>query len=194
MHDTNTQALACRFAIRLREALDQHEWAAMVEKNETPQYAWPVCASHDFIDANMVMDDAFHDVMGRNLLPDEGGPTDEDVKLWNDAWAMARRDFMTLQAVADVAAYLRVLAVGAGVPDSIVGDVLEFHAGPGETYGGILADMPVDSTCGEDCARVARNAAALCKDIAGTFRNDYPDMFEEVLHSACRVMACMIRG
>lgn len=45
-----------------------------------------ICASHDFCDANMVMDTAFKKVMRRNLKMQ----SDADLDLWNKAWTLAK--------------------------------------------------------------------------------------------------------
>jgi hypothetical protein len=54
-----------------------------------------VCASHDFCDANVVMAAAFAEVTGEE--PDTVN-CEGDLNLWNDAWGIARRDFLTALA------------------------------------------------------------------------------------------------
>ena len=49
-----------------------------------------ICHSHDFCDANMLMLDAFIETFGRNPLDGPDGMTDEDGKLWDGAWAIAK--------------------------------------------------------------------------------------------------------
>lgn len=46
-----------------------------------------VCASHDFCDANMVMDSAFRRVIGRAI----DLQSDADCALWDSAWSAAKR-------------------------------------------------------------------------------------------------------
>lgn len=50
------------------------------------------CASHDFCDANMAMDQAFRVVFIRDPLMHDGSP---DSLLWNRAWEMARAEHLT---------------------------------------------------------------------------------------------------
>lgn len=93
-----TVRLAARFASELRAWLSADDWAEMRARNSRPPYAGPEgpCASHDFCDANEAMAEAFREIVGRDLLPDDGeGPTDADCALWNDAWHIAKREFLT---------------------------------------------------------------------------------------------------
>lgn len=54
------------------------------------------CASHDHCDANLIMADAFADIMGRAFLPgNDRAPSDADCALWSDAWQRATRDYLT---------------------------------------------------------------------------------------------------
>lgn len=58
------------------------------------------CASHDFCDANMTMHDAFKSVMGCEpefLNDPESALADEHLQLWNAAWSIAKREFLTLK-------------------------------------------------------------------------------------------------
>ena len=56
-----------------------------------------ICHSHDFIDANMAMDQAFK-TFGidplENPIEPEGGMTEEVVTLWNSAWDMAKKHYL----------------------------------------------------------------------------------------------------
>lgn len=58
-----------------------------------------VCHSHDFCDANLVMDAAFKAVTGASIGEREeagnGGMTDAEIELWSDAWHIAKRDSLT---------------------------------------------------------------------------------------------------
>ena len=52
-----------------------------------------ICATHEYMDANVTMMQAFRMVMGREqriTSEDEAG-ADEDAALWNKAWAYASR-------------------------------------------------------------------------------------------------------
>jgi hypothetical protein len=44
------------------------------------------CATHDFCDANMLMDEAFTEAFGREI----DLQSDADLSVWNAAWGMAR--------------------------------------------------------------------------------------------------------
>lgn len=84
----NVNRLAHAFATALRATLSPTEMADVLQRNASGEYDG-ACASHDFCDANLVMADAFRDVMGRDILRDDGPPTDADCTLWNAAWTKA---------------------------------------------------------------------------------------------------------
>ena len=54
------------------------------------------CATHDYCDANMVMDEAFHKVLGRGMYLIKESATEEqkqaDTDLWNAAWTLAKHN------------------------------------------------------------------------------------------------------
>lgn len=79
--DTTTE-LAKDFSRRLIEEIGRDKVAEANERNKT--YDDGACASHDFCDANMVMDAAFTAVVGR-----ETGDSEADMKMWAAAWDMA---------------------------------------------------------------------------------------------------------
>lgn len=94
---TDARTLANAFADRLFDAIGADNFAAMKARNASLPAG--ICASHDFCDANEVMAEAFLAVMGRDSLPDDdSGMTDADCALWNEAWAIAKRDRMTESA------------------------------------------------------------------------------------------------
>jgi hypothetical protein len=82
-----TEMIAEAFAANLRRDLSPKDFAEMVRRNRTPEYAKGCCASQDFCDANMAMDEAFTEIIGRPL--DFG--SDDDTAVWNEAWEIARR-------------------------------------------------------------------------------------------------------
>jgi hypothetical protein len=91
--DQQITLIAGRFAEVLRSWLTPEEFTAMQRMNrEDPRYAYPICASHDFCDANMAMMEAFESVTGSTLIPEEGDIAEADTKLWNDAWDHARNN------------------------------------------------------------------------------------------------------
>lgn len=78
---TVVERLADRFARRLRASVTFAEYREIRRRNriETDPH---VCASHDFIDANEVMADAWADVIGTPIDPDD----DEQAATWSAAW------------------------------------------------------------------------------------------------------------
>ena len=100
--DTADQAkLAAVFAEVLHEWLTPAQMREVVARNE---HYGNACASHDFCDANMAMDEAFTKTQGRELEMGEGTRQSRaDVALWNGAWAIAKRmnfDMVLLNAYA----------------------------------------------------------------------------------------------
>jgi hypothetical protein len=81
-------AIADRFVEVLRSWLAPEEFAEMKRRNESePEYAdGRACASQDFCDANMAMQEAFESVMGRIC----DGDNEVDCMVWNTAWELAR--------------------------------------------------------------------------------------------------------
>ena len=49
-----------------------------------------VCASHDYCDANVFMDEALRLVGFKSLFSDDGGMPDPVVFTWNEAWNIAK--------------------------------------------------------------------------------------------------------
>jgi hypothetical protein len=81
-----TLVLAERFSKLLSEAVGEKTLETIIRLNAT-EIPGTVCHSHDFLDANEVMSDAFTQVVGRE--PDTGN--DEDARLWSAAWDAAQR-------------------------------------------------------------------------------------------------------
>ncbi len=79
----NCHRLAREFHRLVRKTLPQH-LEAIDEENRTSEHT---CATHDYLDANMVMDEAFTTVLGRDM--DAG--SEDDAALWNAAWDLAIR-------------------------------------------------------------------------------------------------------
>lgn len=84
--------VACCFAAELEGALGQTRFVAMKARNAAIPPNSGICASHDFCDANLVMDSAF--MVAFNS--EEGADLDDSVNetgdfaLWNAAWSIAR--------------------------------------------------------------------------------------------------------
>lgn len=85
-------ALAEAFVKQLREQLTAEQFAEVVALNGV-ELNPDVCHSHDFCDANMVMDAAFH-TLGVDPLEygytEEDGMSQEVCNLWNAAWNRAK--------------------------------------------------------------------------------------------------------
>lgn len=86
--DLNVEKIAAAFVDEIRDEIGFFDLVAVDRINEERNDA--TCATHDFCDANMPMDEAFQKVMGRSSLPEEGGMSEDDCALWNDAWARAK--------------------------------------------------------------------------------------------------------
>lgn len=91
-HEVNTQhALAKEFSRVLRSWLTPEEMAKVIQLNATPQYHG-CCASHDFCDSNMAMDEAFTKIVGHECDADVG----LDAVTWSKAWDIAvKSEFAT---------------------------------------------------------------------------------------------------
>lgn len=85
---TDTEiALAKAFDAELRGEIGAQSYAEVIRLNRTPEYNC-ACASHDFCDANEIMDAAFVSVTGRSTIPDDEDAfiSEENTDLWNRAW------------------------------------------------------------------------------------------------------------
>lgn len=78
--------IAMMFADKLKEALTFAEFEQMLTRNKEDQWDSPVCHSHDFCDANMVMAEAWQDFFGQE--PDLDN--DYEIETWNEAWIIAK--------------------------------------------------------------------------------------------------------
>lgn len=79
--------LSKKFSTLIRTYLSKEEVDSVVSLNRV--YIAEnvgVCATHDYIDANVVMDEAFRYVLGREARMD----SEEDCSLINDAWNLAK--------------------------------------------------------------------------------------------------------
>lgn len=80
------EKLAYTFSVVLKEWLTPEEMQTVVSRNATPEYGAQLCASHDFCDANMAMQEAFIRLFKRT--PDTNSELDST--LWNQAWYIAK--------------------------------------------------------------------------------------------------------
>lgn len=84
---TDTEiAIAKAFDAELRAEIGADSYRAAIDLNARADSLG--CASHDYCDANEIMDAAFMSVMGRSTIPDdeEAFISEEDTDLWNRAW------------------------------------------------------------------------------------------------------------
>lgn len=84
--------VAVAFSRVLHEWLTPLQMAKVITRNAAANDS--SCATHDFCDANMAMDEAFKRVLGRGCLLIEESASDEDKQadtdLWNEAWTIAK--------------------------------------------------------------------------------------------------------
>lgn len=85
------KSVAKRFADKLQSSLGPEGWEEMRRRNASPEYDGS-CASHDFCDANVVMEGVFIDL---RLSTEDLGDDNDQTKIWNNAWEAARRDHLT---------------------------------------------------------------------------------------------------
>jgi len=82
---TTADLLSVVFSHKVIEYLTDDELAKVIEENdEHPDY----CATHKFMDANMVMDEAFQITFGREFDMER----DEDHDMWNEAWSISKKN------------------------------------------------------------------------------------------------------
>lgn len=89
MDDVERLALAFRYELKRNLLLTQFE--EMRRRNALPEYSVNACASHDFCDANVIMDDAFLTEFGREA----DLQSDADIGLMNRAWDAAKLKYLT---------------------------------------------------------------------------------------------------
>ncbi len=84
----DTRTLARLFSERLREHIGEDDFREMLRRNATEEYV-NKCASHDFCDANIIMDDAMWAVLSDDpgITLDIVDPADRDA--WTEAWEAA---------------------------------------------------------------------------------------------------------
>lgn len=87
---SDANRLAGAFVIELFQTIGADNMTSVRKLNATPAYAGSICASHDFCDANMAMDQAFQELLNRE--PDM--QSDADCALWNEAWQIAKTEYL----------------------------------------------------------------------------------------------------
>jgi len=83
--------IAKSFSHLLLEEIGRGNLLTVIKKNFA-EISPLVCHSHDFCDANMIMDQAFNADGIDPLGADDGCMTDEIVAIWNAAWDMAKAE------------------------------------------------------------------------------------------------------
>jgi len=138
-----TAMLAREFGREMTASLSPADLKQANEHNAQAGLGSPVCHTHDFCDANMVMDAAFRRVLGRGPAYGDDAVDGIDDELWNAAWSIAKaRRFwgdpeeawfqewrQTMEACADL---------GAEFQDEIL------SGEPGLTYDGGYIECPVE--------------------------------------------------
>jgi hypothetical protein len=114
MEHSEREKFACMFAKALAGALSATQWQTMRITNRTITPG--ACASHDHIDANMVMHATWLSVRGADLLA-QGRITDvaEDLDFINAGWAIAKAEYLT--ATPEGACFDAWRITGRKVPD-----------------------------------------------------------------------------
>ena len=83
-----TRRIASEFKDCMAETLQSEELQAIDAENR--KRSVETCASHDYCDANMVMNEAFErlelEVFGEDKM------SEETAVLWNDAWSLAKSE------------------------------------------------------------------------------------------------------
>jgi len=88
------EVLACDFAHRLAQQLDPSDWREMRIRNRNVEAG--VCASHDFLDANMVMLAAWQATRDPAIVGNgDATALGCDLDHVNAAWTIATRDYLT---------------------------------------------------------------------------------------------------
>jgi hypothetical protein len=99
------ERLAWEFAAYLEEVLEPAEFAELRRKNVEYLSKYPdggVCASHDYLDAIQAMLDSFEAIVGRKF-----SHSAEDQLLFNRAWTVAKRKYLTGDAAASAMDQMR---------------------------------------------------------------------------------------
>lgn len=91
---TKAAQLAKVFSEKIQEWVSAEQFEEIKKRNRT--YEKGTCASHDFLDANMAMAEAFEEVCGRGVQIYDGDALQEqDTALWNLAWDIAKAQYLS---------------------------------------------------------------------------------------------------
>lgn len=80
-----TFAVSNKFSKLINESFSKKELKETIAKNKTAEYE-NCCATQDYCDANMIMDEAFTQVIGHEI----DLQNDEDLQIWNEAWDLSK--------------------------------------------------------------------------------------------------------
>lgn len=94
MNRAVTETIARAFAANLAATIGEANMRAVVAKNATPKYHG-CCASHDYCDANIVMQDTL-EACGVSVWNDDD-MNDAAIALFNAAWTLARKSGFYLE-------------------------------------------------------------------------------------------------
>lgn len=83
---THAQQLAIEFSNVLKSWLTEEEMKVVNTTNATDDYMDSSCASHDFCDANMAMDEAWKKLFAKEISLQN----QRQIDLWNKAWRIAK--------------------------------------------------------------------------------------------------------
>ena len=86
-----THELSNKFSLLVNKAFTKKELKDTISKNKTIEYE-NCCATHDYCDANMIMDEAFTEIIGYEI----DLQNDADLDLWNNAWALSKANYFKI--------------------------------------------------------------------------------------------------
>lgn len=93
--NTQAKSISNKFNEIINREFTSIQLADVIAKNNTSEYAG-CCATHDYCDANMLMDEAFQEIMQREFIffNDEQLETQQqnqdDTDLLNEAWYISK--------------------------------------------------------------------------------------------------------
>lgn len=90
VHHDKIEELAHKFSRLLLRDLGREAMLEVVKKNKPHKFVDTVCHSHDTIDANETMLEAFESVMGGEMAFCDGDPEGHETDLVNAAWSFAK--------------------------------------------------------------------------------------------------------
>lgn len=129
-------ALAQAFVAELRRDLGAETFEEVRRRNRlhTDNGMTGSCATHEFRDANMIMESAFRNAFGKGPLDgDSEGFDDADLALWNEAWTLAKESELTAPVASPVSASHTAAPSRLQAAATVARDML--HAHLSETFG-----------------------------------------------------------